>query len=188
MNTATDLLGVSSNEMYMSAEFSGVDDIYRDELRRVWDATKPLLPVCMINPSTADHRINDPTILALIWFARRWDYGGLLVVNLYSFRSSSISKMMKADNPIGMYNHVFLERTLGYARHANVPLLAAWGNAGGFDERDLWFCARARHHLVDLVCLGRTKDGYPKHPLARGKHRIPRDQQPIMYRLAASEA
>ena len=51
-------------------------------------------------------------------------------------------------------------------------------------DRDAWLITRARHHLVDLVCLGLTKDGYPKHPMARGAHRIPRDQQPILWKSA----
>jgi hypothetical protein len=185
---SADLLGMTVvDPTRMTAVISDCG-LYRDELRRVWDETKPLLPVCMVNPSKADHRVNDPTIVTLIWFAKLWGYGGLLVVNLYSYRSSSIAEMMKAANPAGPGNTRYIEAALTYARHANVPMLAAWGNAGSFDNRDQWLCARARHHLVDLICLGKTKEGFPKHPLARGKHRIPRDQQPIKFRLAASEA
>jgi hypothetical protein len=62
---------------------------FRPELRRVWDDSKPLLPVCMLNPSRGDHTIDDPTILTLIWFAKLWGYGGLLLkahrTNLDSF-------------------------------------------------------------------------------------------------------
>lgn len=32
-----------------------------------------------------------------------------------------------------------------------------------------------------LYCLGTTKDGQPIHPLARGKWRVPDDQQPIVW-------
>jgi len=34
----------------------------------------------------------------------------------------------------------------------------------------------------DLWCWGLTKSGAPKHPMARGNHRIPKDQKPILWR------
>lgn len=34
----------------------------------------------------------------------------------------------------------------------------------------------------DLWCWGTTAGGAPKHPMARGKHRIPPDQRPILWR------
>ncbi|WP_408586462.1 hypothetical protein [Novosphingobium sp.] len=34
----------------------------------------------------------------------------------------------------------------------------------------------------DLWCWGKTKAGAPKHPMARGAHRIPADQKPILWR------
>lgn len=37
----------------------------------------------------------------------------------------------------------------------------------------------------DLYCFGTTKDGKPKHVLARGPHRVPRDQKPVLWRKAA---
>lgn len=37
----------------------------------------------------------------------------------------------------------------------------------------------------DLWCWGKTQSGAPKHPMARGVHRIPRDQKPILWRAAA---
>ncbi len=74
-------------------------------------------------------------------------------------------------------------------------MLAAWGAIsahhagpndweGGHD----WMIRLARQHTVNLVCLGLTKDGFPKHPMARGVHRIARDQQPIMFQRAAEVA
>ena len=32
-----------------------------------------------------------------------------------------------------------------------------------------------------LSCLGTTLSGAPKHPLARGQHRIPDDQEPMQW-------
>ncbi|MGR9441638.1 DUF1643 domain-containing protein [Rhizobium leguminosarum] len=157
---------------------------YRPELRRIWDKTKPILVVNMLNPSTADHERNDPTVLVLIHFAKLWGYGGLLIVNLFDIRTSSPKEMMAHAAPLSPENIGYIDGAFNLARHQNTPLLAAWGAGGGHMERDAWFIARARHHLVDLVCLGLTKDGFPKHPMARGAHRIPRDQQPIMFQNA----
>ena len=36
----------------------------------------------------------------------------------------------------------------------------------------------------DIYCLGTTGGGSPKHPTARGKHRVPDDQQPVLWRNA----
>ncbi|AID18365.1 hypothetical protein PPF1_52 [Rhizobium phage vB_RleM_PPF1] len=170
-------------EMQMSAAISDCT-FYRDELRRVWDAGKPILVVSMLNPSDADHKRNDPTVLVLIWFAKLWGYGGILIVNLHAWRSSSPKEMMRAKDSIGPRCNDYIDRAFIIARHQNTPVLAAWGNGGDYLGRDQWFKARARQQLVDLVCLGLTKDGFPKHPMARGVHRIPRDQQPIMFQNA----
>jgi len=165
-----------------SAVLGGHDQRYRYELRRVWDDGLPLLVVCMLNPSRADHQVNDPTILALIHFARLWGYGGILVVNLWAYRASSPAEMMAASEPFGPENGHHIEQAMLYARANGGRLLAAWGNGGDFEDRAEWFCARARMHGVELICLGTTKGWCPKHPMARGRHRIPHDQQPIVWR------
>lgn len=36
---------------------------------------------------------------------------------------------------------------------------------------------------VKLDCLGTTGSGAPKHPLARGKHRIPADFAPVAWEM-----
>ena len=181
-----DLLGETAAGMVMSAVFSGEGDRYRDELRRVWDEAKPLLVVCMLNPSRASHLINDPTVLALIHFSKLWGYGGLLIVNLYSWRSPSPAEMMAVDERVGAGNGQALENAMAYAAENGGRLLAAWGNDGNFEGRADWLVSRAtRVHGLELVCLGKTRSGAPKHPMARGHHRIPRDQQPVVWRLAA---
>lgn len=172
------------DDMEMSAIISDCG-LYRTELRRVWNRDLPLLVVCMLNPSTADHRKNDPTILALIHFAKLWGYGGLLVVNLFSLRTSSPAEMMKASDAFGP-NGAPLEAAMAYARDNGGRLLAAWGNGGDHEDRAEWFSNRAlQAYGLTLICLGTTHGWKPKHPLARGKHRIPRDQKPIVWRKPA---
>lgn len=150
---------------------------FRYTLGRTWDASLPVLVVCMLNPSTADASVDDPTILRLIHFAKAWGYGAILVVNEFAKRSSS---------PVGMDatwrgpdNMQHLNDACLVAKIKGKGLaLAAWGN--GTDGA--MFRDAAERHRVRLVCLGTTRSGHPKHPLARGLHRIPNDQQPATWR------
>lgn len=171
--------------MRREAVIAGPGDCYRYELRRIWDDRLPLLVVCMLNPSTADAERDDPTLQALMHFGRLWGYGGLLIVNLFALRTSSPAEMMAHDSAFGRDNAQHIHDAMTYAADHGGKLLAAWGNEGDFESRDEWFCSRALHvYRLTLICLGTTKNWRPKHPMARGKHRIPRDQQPIVWREA----
>ncbi len=134
----------------------------------------------MVNPSTADATKDDPTIRRCIKFATRWGYNELRVVNLFAFRSSHPRDLLGAADPVGPENNEYLADEL---RAADL-VICAWGNNGvidgGTQARALlaWCYARATY----LHHLGVTKTGHPKHPLARGKHRIPDDHVPARYR------
>lgn len=171
-----------------TAVIAGPGDCYRYELRRVWDATKHLLVVCMLNPSTADHLKNDPTVLTLIHFAKLWGYGGLLIVNLFALRTSNPAELRLREDRIGRDNGDWLAAACALAAAQDRRLLVAWGNGGDLDDRAEWFCSRAtRVYRLELICLGTTNTWKPKHPMARGTHRIPRYQMPITYRAPVTE-
>lgn len=154
-----------------------IDGIHRLELRRQWDDEKPFLPVCMLNPSTADHRQNDPTILTVIHFAKVHDYGGIIVVNLCSIRTPSPKAMMLVtwDEVMAGVNARFWSDAMHYAKENGGKILAAWGADGNYLRLNHSFHSLASAIGVELVCLGTTQNGQPKHPLARGHHFIPRD-------------
>jgi hypothetical protein len=42
----------------------------------------------MMNPSTADHSKNDPTICKVMNYSRDWGFTDLLVLNIYAIRST----------------------------------------------------------------------------------------------------
>src|SRR6478736_7196430 len=71
------------------------DQIYRWWLFRLWNLKLPLIIWIMMNPSTADHRKNDPTIMKIIRYSQLWGYGAILVLNIYAFRSSKPENMPK---------------------------------------------------------------------------------------------
>ena len=159
--------------------------LFRYELRRIWNEQLPMLVVCMLNPSTADAERDDQTILTLIHFARLWGFGGLLIVNLCAFRSSHPTDLLTAADRFGPNNENHLRLAMSYAAERGGRLLVGWGNDGERFANVRWFMERAQQRGIELVCLGTTDSGAPKHPMARGLHRIPRDQQPMAWKVAA---
>jgi hypothetical protein len=137
---------------------------YRYTLSRLWSDERPCVFV-MLNPSTADADIDDPTIRRCVGFARREGCGSIFVVNLFAFRATSPKDMRAASDPTGPDNDWVLRRTFDTALEAGSPVIAAWGAHGKFKDRDETVHKIARAAGVHLHCLGRTNDCSPRHPL-----------------------
>ena len=62
------------------------DGVYRYYLLRLWDGDDygDKCTFIMLNPSTADHMVDDPTIRRCVGFAEREGCTGLEVVNLFA--------------------------------------------------------------------------------------------------------
>lgn len=138
------------------------DGKYRYTLTRVW-GDGPLLAWCMLNPSTADGRHDDPTIRRCIMFSQREGCGSMIVVNLFALRSTSPRALLTAIDPYGPANERVIWNTLNTLKPK--ALVCAWGvlkivTAGVPSPR-----AYAADAGVSTWCLGKNKDGSPKHPL-----------------------
>jgi hypothetical protein len=131
--------------------------LYRYALWRVWSTNiKPLL-VIGLNPSTADAYKDDQTIRRCINYASDWGMGGLLMGNLFAFRSTCPSGLSSIADPVGPDNDAWLLRM----KDAAGMVLAAWGNHGDFRiERT----AAVLELFPELYHLGLTKNGNPRHP------------------------
>lgn len=80
---------------------------YRYSLWRIWDKEKPIFTFVGLNPSTADHVQDDPTITHCINFAKSWG-GGIYMANLFAYRATAPQEMMSQDDPIGSDNDFYL--------------------------------------------------------------------------------
>jgi hypothetical protein len=151
------------------------DGRYRYSLWRRWDPSLPMACFVMLNPSTADAAVDDPTIRKCVGFGRRWGAGGIRVVNLYPWRATK-----PRDLPAGIEvggdpdEHQM-------AGSNDLAILAAVGDAGWTvvawgANTGPWPMQRA--HVLNLIvregrpvdervihCLGLCKDGSPRHPL-----------------------
>jgi len=143
------------------------DRKYRYLLWRMWDEG-PRLVYVMLNPSTADGVENDPTIRRCINFAKRDGYGAIDVVNLYALRATDPDELKgrpceELEGPLnGMYWHEAFSTAA-----AVVAAWGAWWDGQSFDSRPLrrTINAPARMHGLQVLCLGLTKSGAPRHPL-----------------------
>jgi hypothetical protein len=138
---------------------------YRYALRRSW-APGPMMTWVMLNPSTADATVNDPTIRTLISFGRAWGMGSLAVVNLFAWRATKPRDLLGVEDPVGPENAAAIARWVDLAH----LVMVGWGNGpGGRRMDDLM--AQAVASLVAtghrLECLGTNANGSPWHPLFR---------------------
>lgn len=150
------------------------DGIYRTLLWRRWIAHRPTLAVCMLNPSTADGKRNDPTILKIIWWAGAWGYGGVEVVNFCAYRATEPKLLFAAIRDgvdvVGPDNMATIANTV-----LGREVLCAWGAGVRWLPRDhvLKVEVILRKQAKRCLCVGTTQHGEPLHPLY-----IPKDTQP----------
>lgn len=133
---------------------------YRYTLTRSWgDGLR--LHFIMLNPSTADAENDDRTISRCIRFAKRENYGGLVVLNLFAFRATNPKDMEKADDPVGPNNVEILKECLA----DSVKTVCAWGAHSMAANTKYESVRLLRDYVGDTYCLGHTSKGYPRHPL-----------------------
>lgn len=145
------------------------DTRYRYWLSRIWDQDKPRVIFIMLNPSTADHMIDDPTIRRVIHFSMDWGYGGVYVVNLYAFRSTDPKGLKATDDPIGPQNREHILTLIQNKDNKVDRVVYAWGNG---EKEPEWL----REIVTEPYCIALSKKGIPKHPLY-----LKGDSQPILY-------
>lgn len=147
---------INDRETYKTAIFSE-DRVHRYILWRRWDKSKEFAAFIGLNPSTADETQDDPTIRRCIRFASDWGYGGLAMLNLFSFRATDPVDMKKAADPVGPQNDQHIKFITARAG----MVIAAWGAHGSYLNRG----SIVRRMVADLRILRLTKAGYPAHPL-----------------------
>lgn len=113
----------------------------------------------MLNPSTADAALDDPTIRRCRGFADTWDCSALVVANLYALRATNPGDLWKHPDPVGEQNDYWLSRLI--REHETV--VCAWGANARQERVDA--VRKMFHRLSRPMCLGTTKDGAPRHPL-----------------------
>jgi len=134
----------------------------------------PTVRFVLLNPSTADEHVLDPTLRRCADFARRWGYGEMVVHNLFAFRSTSPQAMAEAaregQDVVGPGNDLWISQC-----SAELTVVG-WGAHRIARDR----AAAVLGMLGTVSCLGCTSDGSPRHPLYLPRHALPTPyRQPV---------
>jgi hypothetical protein len=128
-----------------------------------------------MNPSTAEATIDDPTIRKEMHFTRQMGLSGYIKCNVLDFRATNPKKLIEwGVIPCSDENFTATQKM---ARNAEV-VIAAWG-ALPKPLRNFATSIAAMLSDRDLMCMGVTKDGSPRHPLY-----LRNDAFPILWRSA----
>jgi len=139
-----------------NAVFS-TDRKYRYRLERTWNKDRKTIAFVMLNPSIADLNVNDPTVAKCIRYAIRWEYGTIIVGNIFALVSTNPSNLWTADDPIGHENDRYLKEI---SEEADITVVA-WGNHGKYRNRS----QDVLKFLKNPYYLMRNDSGEPAHPL-----------------------
>jgi hypothetical protein len=148
------------------------DEIYRYTLGRRWAQGGRRVCFCLLNPSTADAKVLDPTLTRCHRYALRWGFSTMDVANIFALRSTDPKGLKKIADPVGPDNDAAIVKL---AKRADLVIIG-WGTHAALNDR--------HHEVLDLLkphcdphCLAVTKHGFPKHPLY-----LRADLEPVPFR------
>jgi hypothetical protein len=146
---------------------------FRYWLRRDWDLTKAPISFLMLNPSTADEMVNDPTIERCQRRAIAMGFGSMIIVNLFPFRMTDSKLLNTVDNLLGDAKEA--DGAIVQAVELSQMTVCGWG-------KHPLAAPRAQHMMTLLknaglqnkvMCLQLNADNSPQHPLYIGYAKQP---------------
>jgi hypothetical protein len=183
-----------ASKIYGSAEFAETCAWkLRFRLDRWWD-DRPRALVCMANPSRAGADRNDPTIWNLLRLCKPLPVGGFTVVNFEPYIATSPSDLhewrrLAAADQARSYRSVQIAnlRLIGELSEVAAVRIIAWGNLVHRVPHAMRVLrALSTNSTHPLHAFELTKDGRPKHPSARGRHRIEEGRELVLWRPATA--
>lgn len=145
---------------------------YRWLLTRKWHSDLKQVLWIMLNPSTADATVDDPTIKKVIRFTQRMGGGAIEVVNLFGLQATDPRDLITHPEPVGYANNAYIAAHLGLADE----VVCAWGNLPKNTPELLTQVQLVNGLLVmyksnharrknPIWALGFNQNGFPTHPL-----------------------
>ena len=134
---------------------------YRWWLSRIWDRDRPRVSITGLNPSKADAETNDATIRSDTRLLDALGFGGFEKTNLYGFRVTDPSALLRTRDPTGREN---FDAIRGAVDRCDT-VVAAWGANPMASDTQIDLIWEMLRRNGSVYCFGTTKSGAPKHPL-----------------------
>lgn len=149
------------------------DGRYRTWLERRQLGATGAAVFIMLNPSTADAFVDDPTIRRCMGFTAREGLARMVVVNLFTARTPKPRVLATLDDPVGPEADDALSEAMAVASRDEDRVICAWGACPWVKGRmrDLWLRQSFRVGEIaesldrKLYALDLTARGEPRHPL-----------------------
>ena len=135
-------------------------ETYRYTLGRRWAKGGQRVCFCLLNPSTADAKVLDPTLTRCHRYAVSWGFSAMDVTNIFALRSTDPKGLKQVEDPIGPDND---DAIIKLAKRADL-MIVGWGTHGALNDRHTQVL-NLLQPICTPMCLAITKHGYPKHPL-----------------------
>ena len=158
------------------------ESIFNDERthrfwwKRVWDAKKPIACVIMLNPCIADNLLMDTTsYLVVNNIANLEDYGGVIIVNLFSRLTSKLNFKW---NGVEDYNMPENDDYIRKAAEESEVVILAWGkgasNVNSIEQRalDVINLLEAHKPKMRVISDGEKTGLHPLTPSIRNKWQL----------------
>lgn len=121
-----------------------------------------------INPSTAEHEIEDQTTKKWRGFTVKNGGSRYIAGNAFAFRSSLVKDLLMAVDPVGPENDRYLREIIAEAD----MLVPCWGNETKAPKKLRYQFAQLKAMLIEsgkpIKIFGLTNTGCPKHPQMLG--------------------
>ena len=129
---------------------------YRYVLWRIWNNNLPKIMFIGLNPSTANGNNDDPTIRKVKKIAYNLKYGGIFMLNLFTY-VTAYPKELEGKN----FNIKLADEYLKYYASQSKKIVFAWGSFKQTTKRS----KEVINMFPNAYALHINKDGSPKHPL-----------------------
>ena len=133
---------------------------------RKW-SDKPITVWIMLNPSVADEKRDDKTILKCIKFSKNWGYGGLYVINLCSDINTCPKETISKLNTNQEIDSISLSYMVDVIKKSKT-VYCAWGFGISAPK---WLTTILKNKTTKALAL--SKLATPKHPLYLDSKLIP---------------
>ncbi|MCC0693370.1 DUF1643 domain-containing protein [Clostridioides sp. ZZV14-6387] len=154
-------LDIRESTIKSEAVFSK-DQKHRYLIKRIWDENKPKASIILLNPSLAnEYKYDNTSMKAINYLVDNKEYGGIYIVNLYSYIETNSDKVKGNIKRLGKKEN---DKWIKFAINNSEKVYIAWGSNDGNKTRIEEVINILKYNDCRIVYKLLDKNGDAKHP------------------------